>query len=213
MRAIRLISLCFGLGAVAFTVEFMYRSWSTPWDSNYIWILVTLWPGSFIHTISHPQVLGALKPLHYIFLIVLIGTPVLAVIMAKNLNLFRLGWFVVTLLFPYALTILALIAERPSSSKNKHKLLNRFTRRVGLLMRFVFAIMALGGIIGIVLIWIGFAQYLTDPVFGPKDRSGWLIMGTADQFLSWKNLFLSLGFAIVGILGVGVAEELEKKPL
>jgi hypothetical protein len=116
MKVARLLSLVLGFGALAFTANLVYRTIALPWDLNHIWMLLSFWPRSLIFILSHPTLVMELQPLSYAFLAVQIGTPVFSVILAKLLDRSRLDWFVLALIFPFALTVLAILSRGRASS-------------------------------------------------------------------------------------------------
>lgn len=116
MKIARLLAFVLGLAAFAFTADFVYRTISIPWDWNHIWSLLYFWPRNLLFTLTHLRDVTNLPPLEYGFLAVQLGAPIFSINMAKLLNRSRLDWFVLTLIFPFTLAILALLGRGQVSS-------------------------------------------------------------------------------------------------
>lgn len=120
MKVIRGIALAFGVVAVAVTANFFYISSRLRGIESFqfIWYLLSdwPWPADLISLISNHGVVIPSRLLGYVILAVQIGAPVLAIILAKQLNRSRLVWLALTLFFPFSLAVLALLDDRRTSS-------------------------------------------------------------------------------------------------
>lgn len=209
MKAMRVLLFCIGLAAAYFIADYIFHTRDLPWNMAHIRALVLFWPKSIVFALSHPQMLSTVNPRYLAVPCITLAAPMLALFFTRRIGRSGPIWFFLTVFFPFVLTCLAFLGISSSGPRAKTAP-PRVKRFFGVLLRFVFSITALGGILGVILSWIGFAQYLFDLVSGPKDRSGWVIMGTADEFLSWDNFLLSVAALIIGILGTMLGEKLEK---
>lgn len=123
---IRIIALIFGLGAAALTVDFFLRTFVVPWDFDQLLHLVSYWPTRLYSAVVNPQPLASLTPLDYAFFIIAAGVPVLAVVLARLLDRSPLDWFVVSLIFPFTVAILALLGKGRTSANPYGGLLGHF---------------------------------------------------------------------------------------
>jgi len=116
MKVARFLSFVLGMAGLAFTADFIYRTSSMPWNANHIWNLLSFWPRNLFFLLTHPRTVMDLPPLDYGFLAVQLGAPIFSIILANLLNRSRLDWFVLTLIFPFTLAILALLGRGQASS-------------------------------------------------------------------------------------------------
>ncbi|MCP4396504.1 MAG: hypothetical protein GY801_04200 [bacterium] len=110
LRIISVISLAAGLGALAFTVNLVYKNAALIallGNLDFVWYVAVSWPRSLLDIFSQPDILSKLSLPGYAYISIPIAAPLLSVILAHNLNRNRLGWFIVCLIFPYVLIILS----------------------------------------------------------------------------------------------------------
>lgn len=117
-KILRFVSLAFGLGATVLTVRMIILAVS--WVKHLeiiIWRIISFWPRNLFSLIISPSMIRYYSPLAFVHLAIQIGALILAIYLAKELNRSRLDWFVLTLLFPFTLTILSFLGQGTISSK------------------------------------------------------------------------------------------------
>lgn len=111
MKVIRIASLAFGLIAAVMMANILYGIIKYTGGLNIglnIWGLVIYWPTRFI--IFPLAITGRIHPLvYFVELVVQIGCLSLSLILAKRCDRSRVGWFILTLFFPFAVIFLALL--------------------------------------------------------------------------------------------------------
>lgn len=126
MMFIRFLSFALGLGAVVFTLNYIYITITLTWNINHIWSIVSFWPHYLIFMFSNPEIVLPLRPPQYVYLVTQVGAPVLSVILAKLLDRSRLDWSVLQSYFP----IYAHYSSAIETGTFKLKSLRWFHRRI-----------------------------------------------------------------------------------
>jgi len=107
--------LLLGIGAVIFTIENVLETIEIRRQyglSIVYWDVILQWPLQSYYTLSNPSLLFRLPLMAYIRLLIICISPFLALIAARKLEyppIYHAFWFVLTLLFPFLLVVLALM--------------------------------------------------------------------------------------------------------
>ena len=105
--------LLLGIAAAIFTIEYIWVVIETSRQAEmgiYYPDLIFQWPLRVFFTISKPSILFQLPALGYVEFLIAFISPILAVIAARKLQyppVYHLVWFILALLFPFLLIILA----------------------------------------------------------------------------------------------------------
>jgi NADH:ubiquinone oxidoreductase subunit K len=107
--------LVLGIAAAIFTIEYIWVDIEIRRQAKigiYYPDLIFQWPLRVFFTISEPSILFQLPALGYVEFLIAFISPILAVIAARKLQyppVYHLVWFILALLFPFLLIILAFV--------------------------------------------------------------------------------------------------------
>ncbi len=106
---IRILAISAGLGALILTGQMVYSTMWGRWEFGHIWSFLWHWPGKLLFALFNFGEVIKSPPLELAVSVLPIIAPLLALLLAKLLDRPRLDWFVLTLIFPVMLTVLALM--------------------------------------------------------------------------------------------------------
>jgi hypothetical protein len=129
MKPLRIFTLLLGLGAIVFTG---LKLWHTV-DIRPATVLIgviSMWPVAWFFLLktvfSNPTALFIPDVVHWLYLVVIVSSPFIAIAMAGRLDRSRLDWFLLTLFFPYGLAALPLLPRGRASTNPYGGVIGRF---------------------------------------------------------------------------------------
>lgn len=181
--------LLLGIGAVIFTIEYVLADIEIrrQYGLNIVyWDVILQWPLQSYYTLSNPSVLFSLPFMAYIRFLIACTSPFLALIAARKLEYppaYHALWFVLALLFPFLLLVLALMP--------------RYSTEIG--RRFVTATNSL--LFGI--FWAGVGLFLLLPSSGDVVYVvGIRWFGSDNPAIAVLGVIMGFLFAGLGIAGI-----------